>query len=112
MDLNGVLADPVKYAGKRIQLRGFLVNEHENQGLYTSAAEARNPRLDGTRSPQCQLPALVAPMRALWWQASGTSEVACNQLQVSIEGTFDPCEAGHMSLFSGGLMDVNFVRSE
>lgn len=111
-DLDGVLAEPERFAGRRVRIRAFLVNEFEDHGLYRTEAHAKMPAFDGERLLRCEIRALVPPMKALWWDAAGTPGSLCNRTFVTIEGTFDPCEDGHMSLFSGGLHNVNFIRSE
>ena len=111
-DIDGVLADPERFAGRRVRIRAFLMNEFEDHGLYRTEMHAKLPGLDGVRPLRCEIRALVPPMKALWWNAIGTPVSQCNRTFVMIEGVFDPCEDGHMSLFSGGLHDVNFIRSE
>ncbi|WP_437649475.1 hypothetical protein [Sorangium sp. So ce362] len=111
-DLDQVLADPERFAGRRVRLRAFLTNEFEDHGLYISEVTTKKPTLDGKRAPRCDVRALVPPMKALWWDAAGTPGAGCNRSLVTIEGIFDPCEGGHMSLFSGGLHNVNSIHSE
>lgn len=111
-DLDQVLADPERFAGRRVRLRAFLMNEFEDHGLYISDVSTKKPTLDGERAPRCDVRALVPSMKALWWDAAGTPGAGCNRSLVTIEGIFDPCEGGHMSLFSGGLHNVNSIHSE
>ncbi|WP_437319782.1 hypothetical protein [Sorangium sp. So ce385] len=88
------------------------MNEFEDHGLYISDVSTKKPALDGKRAPRCDVRALVPPMKALWWDAAGAPGAGCNRRLVTIEGIFDPCEGGHMSLFSGGLHDVSSIHSE
>jgi hypothetical protein len=123
VSLEDVLAEPDRYAGKRIRLRRvFLVNEFEDEGLYASEAEARKPTVR-KRAPRCGGPGNGVKMSGLWWSTDHSHDdpadtskheatVRCNRVTVSIEGVFDPCEEGHMGVFDGGLGDVSFVRSE
>ncbi len=107
-----MLAEPERFAGHRVRIRAFLVNEFEDHGLYRTEVQSKKPVFDGERLLQCPTPGLIPPMKALWWYAAGMPESLCNRTFVTIEGTFDPCEDAHMSTFSGALHDVNFIRSE
>lgn len=108
--LDALLEHPERYDGKRVRVAGYLVNGHEDQGLYRSAGEAARPALVGRRLGRCQSRALVPPMKAIWWEPKA-GEVKCDQLEAVIEGTFDPCEGGHMDLYAGTLVNVSYVGS-
>ena len=66
VSLEQVLAEPNRYAGKRIRLRVFLVNELENLGLYASEADARKPPWS-KRSPRCGGARIGVKIPSLWW---------------------------------------------
>jgi hypothetical protein len=107
VDFGGLLADPERYDGAYVRIRAFLVNQKEDQGLYKSERDVTRPP-HAQRLARCKEPSPVPPMRAIWWDAR--SQVpACDRRHVTIEGTFDACESGHMALFAGGLRDVNFI---
>jgi hypothetical protein len=103
-----VVSDQEDYAGRRVRLRGFLFNEKENQGLYRFEADAEHPRFDGTRVAGCNIEAPIRPMRALWWSGEEIPP-ECSRIAVTIEGTVDPCDSGHMDAFSAGLRDAVVV---
>ena len=108
-----LLASPAAYAGKRVRVRAFLVNELEDHGVYESEEDADRPVVRVERRPWCDDEAPVAwPMiRSIWWDLP-VETFECNRAFAAIEGLFDPCEAGHMGLFAGGLKDISFVGAE
>ncbi len=111
VNLGDLFDDPQKFAGKRVRVRAFIVNEKEDQGLYETSDDAMKPRPLDRLMTGCagRLP-VPPPMRALWWDA-GDARVECNRQNVIVEGKFDPCEPGHMSIYAGGIRDVVFVES-
>jgi hypothetical protein len=117
-------------------VRAFITNEFEAADLFGSPAEEREGGTRARRAAGCPKRGRPSLLRALWWDAEeallppcnnfddagrelmGTCQRtefshsglrACNRRQVVIEGTFDPCEGGHMGMYAGGLKHVTYV---
>ena len=109
VELAALLADPGKYAGLRVRLRAYVVNEFEDYGLYEDEKSTVRSPPHGRRLASCHSLEVIPPKRAIWWDTPLDVEESCDRQYVTIEGIFDPCEVGHMGLFVGGLHEVNFI---
>ena len=105
--LINVIANPEKYDGKRIRVSGFLHYQFEDSALYFSKDDAdylitanavwiRYGEKPVMQSIECQ----------------GQSKASISDLDyldgryVSLEGTFNMNERGHMGIFSGTIENV------
>jgi hypothetical protein len=107
--LDELLANPEKYASARVRIRGFMLNEFENKALYRSEEESARPILEPRRARCDDAPGLRVPQVNAIWLDVGNLPTECSRREVTLEGRFNPCEEGHMSLFPGGLVDVSFA---
>jgi hypothetical protein len=103
-----VLANPEKYDGKQISLTGFLHVQFEDSALYLSKDDADYLNL----------------MNAVWitYSKSPRREWRCPQNEpvglsidyfngkyVTVSGTFNMKERGHLGAFAGTLEDVTWL---
>jgi hypothetical protein len=109
--LVSVLANPEKYDGKRITVTGFLHVQFEDSGLYLSKEDAD----------------YLITENALWVRYSTDAKLdwRCGEKfpstlglsyfdrrYVTLSGTFNMKERGHMGAFSGVLEDVVSVLEQ
>ncbi len=109
--LVSVLANPEKYDGKRITVTGFLHFQFEDSGLYLSKEAAD----------------YLITENSIWVRYSTDAKLdwRCGEKfpatlglsyfdgrYVTLSGTFNMKERGHMGAFSGVLEDVVSVREQ
>ena len=89
-----LVANPEKYEGKYVRVKGFLRMEFEGNGLYLH-------REDYEKSLY---------RNGVWVHVAETeANRAFNMHYVLIEGTFDSKDKGHMGLWSGAIKDIKRV---
>jgi hypothetical protein len=110
--LDALLDHPDLYDGKLIRVSGFLNNQHEDQGVYRTANDAKHIHLDGSRLARCHSTQTLPPMKAVWWELPPgllANDLKCDAAEATVEGVYDACQAGHMDIFAGGVMNVSYV---
>jgi hypothetical protein len=91
VSLVNLIANPEKYDGKRVSVKGFLALEFEGNALYLHKEDFDNRLYKN----------------GLWYAGETLESKKYDRKYVNIEGTFSAAERGHMGLWSGTLKDVD-----
>jgi len=89
-----LLANPQQYAGKRVQVAGFMHLEFEGDAIYLHQDDAAHSLYKN----------------GLWVSfedAVMPDAKRCNDHYVVLTGTFDAKDQGHMGLWSGSIVHVS-----
>lgn len=94
-----LLANPLRYDGKQVQVIGFLRLEFEGDAIYLHREDYQ----------------YAISKNALWVDRpkdlSGKQTTAVDKKYVICEGTFSAREHGHMGMFSGTLTHITRLES-
>jgi hypothetical protein len=97
VSIKKLLANPERYNGKRVIIRGFLNLAFENDALYQYEEDYKHGIIK----------------TALWVNLNtkiAARALQCNKNYVVVEAVFDGGETGHMDLFRGGLKDLTRIE--
>lgn len=91
LSLIAIIADPDRYDGEWVRVRGFVHYEFESVGVYLRQDDHE---LSLTRN-------------GLWLQfRDGVDPSECQDRYAFIEGRVDAAHRGHLGLWSGAIVDV------
>jgi hypothetical protein len=111
--LINVLANPERYDGKRISISGFLHYQFEDSALYFSKSDADYLITENAIWIRYGEKPIIDAI-----ECKGKSKASTSNLDyldghyVSLEGTFNMNERGHMGAFSGTLENVVRVSEQ
>jgi hypothetical protein len=92
-----LLANPEKFAGKRVRIQGYFVLEFEGVALYLHQEDYNEAIFQNS----------------LWVNLDDTSAKdagKCSKHYAMIEATFNPADKGHMDVFGGALTHVESIK--
>lgn len=100
VELDDILDDPESYHGKKIETEGIFTFEFENVGLYNSSRNSRGHDYEN----------------AVWLNFHSDLIISEEELKkianqwITVKGTFDSNDKGHLSQFSGSISEVVYMK--
>ena len=96
VSLIALIATPERYANTYVRVRGYAVFEFEGEALYLHREDYEQGRTKNGLS--------------LKFPDGARMRTPSHPASAIVEGTFDPTSHGHMSAFSGSIVDVRRVE--
>ncbi|HYQ02553.1 MAG TPA: hypothetical protein VER96_27965 [Polyangiaceae bacterium] len=89
-----LIANSGEFAGKRVQILGYVVSQMEVWGIFDSEADCRKGGFK----------------RGIWLETYDTPYAQVNEAYAVVEGTYDATSCGHLGMWSGTIRNITSLE--